>query len=84
MNEGMEAVQDAKPIFAKAEAILKAKKDGYTCEEKIALLTAAYYEQYIHKLAYLSKLIEVEMTITQNEIARLGHRLHALKKGVSA
>lgn len=83
-NSAQDVIQDAKPIYAKADAILKAKKDNFTCEEKVILLTAALYEQTLQKLACMAKLIEVQMMIIQEEIARLGHRLQALKKGVSA
>lgn len=83
-NSAQETIQEAKPIYAKADAILKAKKDNFTCEEKVILLTAALYEQTLQKLACMAKLLEVQMMIIQNEIARLNHRLGALKKGVSA
>jgi hypothetical protein len=71
MGELQGALQDAQPVFKRAEAILKAKKDGFTCQEKVTINLAAYYEQYIGRLATLIKLIVLESTITAKEIERL-------------
>jgi hypothetical protein len=68
MGELQQTVQDAKPIFAAAEKILKAKKSGFTWEEKSKINLAAYYEQRIEYLKVLIKLIILESTITAKEI----------------
>ena len=68
MGELQQTVQDAKPIFAAAEKILKAKKSGFTWEEKSKINLAAYYEQRIEYLKVLIKLIILESVITEKEL----------------
>lgn len=63
--------QEAKPAFDKAERILKAKKDGFTCQEKVTINLAAYYEQYLGRLATLMKLILLEGFIVNQKIEGL-------------
>jgi len=68
----MQAVaQEAQPIFAKAEKILKAKKDNFTCQEKVTINLAAYYEQYLGRLATFLKLILLQGFLVNEKIEGL-------------
>lgn len=68
----MQAVaQEAKPVFDKAERILKAKKDGFTCQEKVTINLAAYYEQYLGRLATFLKLILLQGFLVNEKIEGL-------------
>lgn len=71
MGELQQAAQDAKPVFARAEKILKVKAKGFTCEEKSTINLAAYYEQYIGRLATLIKLITLERLVTEAQLEHL-------------
>jgi hypothetical protein len=68
----MQAVaQEAKPVFDKAERILKAKKDNFTCQEKVTINLAAYYEQYLGRLATFLKLILLQGYLVNEKIETL-------------
>ena len=71
MGELQATVQDAKPVYAVAEKILKTKSKGFTWEEKAKINLAAFYEQRIMYLQALIKLIILESTITAKEIETL-------------
>ena len=71
MGELQATIQDAQPIFAEAEKIMKAKKKGFTWEEKSKINLAAFYEQRIEYLKVLIKLIILESVMTKAELDKL-------------
>ena len=71
MGELQATVQDAKPVFAVAEKIMKTKKKGFTWEEKAKINLAAFYEQRIEYLQVLIKLIILESVMTDKELKAL-------------
>lgn len=71
MGELQATVQDAKPVFDRAEKILKAKTKGFTWEERARINLAAFYEQRIQYLQVLIRLIIVESMMTKDELDKL-------------
>ena len=84
MNEIQAVKQDAKPVYAEAEAIIKGHKPGtkFTWKEKSKINLAAYYEQYIARLDTLLRLIILEMFVVDKEIKALkGQKEAKYEKG---
>lgn len=82
VNEGQAVAQEAKKVFAEADKVLKTtKKDNLMCSDALVITTAGFYEVLLENLALKAKLIEVQMMLVGEEIARLEQQLKALKKG---
>jgi hypothetical protein len=82
VNEGQAVAQEAKKVFAEADRVLKtAQKDNLMCSDALAIVTAGFYEVLLENLALKAKIIEVQMMLVGEEIARLEQQLKALKKG---
>src|SRR5574343_1404826 len=82
VNEGQAVAQEAKKVFADADKVLKtAQKDNLMCSDALAIVTAGFYEVLLENLALKAKIIEVQMMLVGEEIARLEQQLKALKEG---
>lgn len=80
MNEFQEVSQEAVTLYKKADAIVKTKKKDFTCEEKLILVSAAYYEQYMQKLLITLKFIEAELYNTNEKLIELHKKLEGMKE----
>ena len=69
----MQTVDEASPIFQQAEALVAKKKGDFTCEEKLILISAAYYEMKL-------RLILSDVELTNLELNSAVARLKSLKE----
>jgi len=83
VTEGVQVEQDAIVVWKKADAILKAKKpEAFTCEDKLAIVTAAYYKELLTRMKAELIIVELAMQETRAKIEDVVRRLDAMKKGV--
>jgi hypothetical protein len=82
-TERNEVLQDATPVFKQATELVRIlpPPKPFTDKEKLVIMTALYYKEYITRLDMQMKMVELAMNEVKAKMDILINRYNVLQKG---